>query len=364
MIDREALVSRFPRLDAWESGDALPTLKQVEAFARATHTPVGFFFLPAPPEEHLPIPDFRTMRDRAIRRLSPDLLDVIHLCQQRQEWYRGFARSVGEKDIGFVGSASLQSDPVTTAAEMRHALQFDLEERRSCPSWADALRRFIAVADTAGVLVMVSGVVGSNNHRKLDPDEFRGFTLADRVAPLIFINGSDTKAAQMFTLAHELAHVWLGASGVSDEQPSVRSAEATERWCNAVAAELLVPLDRLSVEHDPASPLAAEMERLARVFKVSTLVILRRIFDSGRISWATFQEAYENELQSLRAVTTASGGDFYLTLGARVSKRFARAVMVDTLEGRSSYTETFRLLGFRKMSTFRELGESLGIMTR
>lgn len=181
-----------------------------------THAPVGYLLLDEPPDERLPIPDFRTVRGREIEEPSPDLLDVIHLCQQRQEWYRGFARSIGEEPLAVVGSATLSSEVNEAASEIRSWLHFDLEARRKCPTWTEALRLFIDAVDEAGVLVMVSGVVGSNSHRKLDPDEFRGFTLADPIAPLIFVNGADTKSAQMFTLAHELAHVWLGQSGVSD----------------------------------------------------------------------------------------------------------------------------------------------------
>ena len=245
---------------------------------------------------------------------------------------------------------------------MRHALGFDVDERRRMPTWTDALRRFIEQADALGVLVMVSGVVGSNNRRKLDPQEFRGFALADDLAPLVFINGADTKAAQMFTLAHELAHIWLGQSAVSDAQASLVPEHEVERWCNRVAAELLVPLEALRAEYDRARRLRDETDRLARRFKVSTLVILRRIHDAGGLTREQFWEAYEEELATAtRTSPKGSGGDFYLTLGARVSKRFARALVVSTLEGRSSFTEAFRLLGFKKMATFRELGRSLGV---
>jgi len=362
MIERDVLEGRFPKLRAWEALEAKPTLRQLEDFARATHTPVGYFFLPQPPEERVPIPDFRTSGGSLLRRPSPDLLDTIYLCQQRQEWYRDFARISGARPLGFVGSATVDANVVATAVQIRNVLHFDLEERRAIPSWTEALRRFIDLADATGVMVMVSGVVGSNNHRRLDPDEFRGFTLADVQAPLVFINGSDSKAAQMFTLAHELAHVWLGQSGVSDERPSVAGANDVERWCNEVAAELLVPLDVLLRDYDRGADVAAEMQRLARRFKVSTLVILRRMSDAGGLTRDELRQYYDAELQRLAKLPQASGGNFYLTLGARTSKRFTRALVATTLEGRSSYTEALRLLGFKRMATFRELGQSLGLV--
>ncbi len=238
----EGLAAKFPRLAAWERGEAEPTLRQLEQFAKATYTPVGFLFLREPPVEEVPIPDFRTLPGAHRDRPSPDLLDTIYLCQQRQEWYREFARTMGEPALGFVGSARIEDDVVATAAAMRRALGFDLEERRQLPTWTEALRRFVEQADALGVLVMVSGVVGSNNRRKLDPQEFRGFALADPLAPLVFVNGADTKAAQMFTLAHELAHVWLGESALSDASPASAPLQRVESWCNRVAAELLVPL--------------------------------------------------------------------------------------------------------------------------
>ena len=357
----EALARRFPKLESWELGDVQPTLKQLEAFAKATRTPLGFLFLAEPPIEQVPIPDFRTVANVHLDHPSPDLLDTIHLCQQRQDWYRGFARSMRHGELTFVGSARLEDDVVEVASRMRHALGIDLEERRRLSTWTEALRRFIEQADALGVLVMVSGVVGSNNRRRLDPQEFRGFALADPLAPLIFINGADTKAAQMFSLAHELAHLWLGQSAVSDAEARATPDQVVERWCNRVAAELLVPLATLRDALDRHPNLHLERNRLARRFKVSTLVILRRIHDAGRLTREELWTAYDAELARLRVLPKGSGGDFYLTLGARVSKRFARALVVSTLEGRTAFTETFRMLGLKKMETFNALGRSLGV---
>lgn len=357
-----ALAPRFPQLGAWERGDERPTLKQLEGFAKATHTPVGYLFLQEPPIERVPIPDFRTVGSARVARPSPDLLDTVYICQQRQEWYRDFARSVGEEPLAFVGSVNLASSVEATAASLRHALGFDLEERRRMSTWTDALGRFIEQADALGVLVMVSGVVGSNNRRKLDPEEFRGFALADDLAPLVFINGADTKAAQMFTLAHELAHIWLGRSALSDVGPASAPSNNVESWCNRVAAELLVPLAVLRAESQRGADLLVEANRLARRFKVSTLVILRRIHDAGGLTREQFRRAYQEELERLRAIPKGSGGDFYLTQATRVGKRFARALVVSTLEGQTLHRDAFRLLGFSKLRTFQELGHSLGVI--
>jgi len=357
----DALERRFPRLEAWERGDARPTLKQIERFAKATHTPIGFLFLQEPPVESIPIPDLRTAANLHVGRPSPDLLDTVYVCQQRQEWYRDFARAMGEEPLDFVGSVRIGSDVVAAAASIRRRLDLGVEQRRKAPTWTEALRRTIAQADALGVLVMCSGVVLNNTHRRLDPAEFRGFAMTDSLAPLVFINGADTKAAQMFTLAHELAHIWLGESAVSDVQASSMPDHRVERWCNRVAAELLVPIDDLDREYRRSAELQGEVNRLARCFKVSSLVILRRVHDAGGLTREELWEAYDKELARLRTIPKGSGGNFYLTQAARVSKRFARALVTSTLEGQTLHRDAFRMLGFSKHSTFRELGRNLGV---
>jgi len=360
----EDVAARFRKWPLWLTGAAQPTLRQLEDFARLTHTAIGYFFLPQPPVLALPVPDFRTVRDEALAEPSSDLLDTLYLCQQRQDWYRDYARLHGLPALAFIGSANSRETAEAVAQRMRETLGLSTQARRQLPTWTDALRQLIAKAEDAGVMVMASSVVGSNSHRKLDVGEFRGFALADDLAPLVFLNGADSKAAQMFTLAHELAHLWLGATGVSDTQAGQVPEQQTERWCNQVAAELLMPLQALRAAHQPDAPIPDEIQRLAREFKVSTLVALRRLFDAGFINQATLWQHYHEEQARLRGLEQrgSGGGNFYRSLGARASKRFARAVVTSTLEGETLFQDAFRMLGVRKTATFNEAARELGVM--
>lgn len=359
-LDRDELVAKFPKLNEWEAGEVKPTLRQLESFATATRTPVGYLFLDDPPDEELPIPDFRTFADGPIARPSPDLLDTIYHAQQRQEWFIGYAARNGFEELAWVGSMTLETPITEAAATMSEALRFGVEERGT--TWSNAFQTLCQHTEEVGVLVMVNGVVGSNTHRKLRPDEFRGFALVDPMAPIVFVNGADTKAAQIFTLSHEIAHVWLGQTGLDNASPGDRAHGDVEAWCNRTAAELLVPLAELQDQYDALAPLADEMNRLARRYKVSTLVILRRIQEAGHLTWHDFRAAYLAELELVIARAeerTGEGGNFYNTQPVRVSKTFARAVIADTLAGSTTYTNAFRMLGVRKSSTFTQLAEHL-----
>lgn len=360
-VPLDEVASKFPALDDWESGRRQPTLKQLEKFANSMHAPIGYFFLSEPPEESLPVPDFRTMGDQPIGHASPDLLETVYLCQQRQDWYRDYARVNREPPVAFVGSFSVAGDVVEAAARMSNVLGFSPSDRGT--NWSQALSHLIDAADRFGVLVMVSGIVGSNTHRKLEPREFRGFALSDELAPVIFINGADTKAAQIFTLAHELVHIGLGDSGVDDVDMSVQADNVTERWCNEVAAEFLVPAELLrDVQVDRNNP-TDQLLLLARKFKVSTLVVLRRLFDVGLLTLGQFRAAYAQELERVLAIIEArpgGGGNFYNTQPLRVSKRFARAIIESTQEGQTLHRDAFKMLGFKHVSTFNEMAAHLG----
>ncbi len=359
-LDLAALRETLPAVDRWERGERNPTMKQLERFAVMVRVPLGYLFLDAPPVEELPIPDLRTM-PRPSRQPSPDLIETIYLCQQRQEWYRGYLKGLREEALPFVASVRVGDDVVRLATQIRHQLHFDIAERSRLPSWTEALRRFIEQSERAGVLVMASGIVGSNTHRKLSPEEFRGFALVDDLAPLVFVNAADTKSAQMFTLAHELAHIWLGESGVSDAHAARFTGERVERWCDQVAAELLAPLDTVRAAYRPDLDLQEATAALARQFKVSTLVILRRLHEAGIVDAEQFQASYAAEIERLAEIERrgTGGGDFYRTLRVRVSKPFAEAIVISTLEGQTLFRDAYRMLGIRSPATFQKLTREL-----
>jgi len=365
-LSDEEVEKRFKFWPQWLKGEVQPTLKQLEGFARLTRTSFGYFFLAEPPRLELPVPDFRTVRDEILAEPSTNLLDTIYLCQQRQDWYRQHARMQGMEALTFVGSANQRQLPHDVANEMRSVLGLPIGQRLLASNWQDALRQMIAGAEQAGIMVMVNSMVGSYQKRKLDVGEFRGFALSDSLAPLVFINGADSKSAQMFTLAHELAHLWLDATGVSNAGVADPAEKRTERWCNQVAAEFLVPMAALREQHRSGAPAAEEMQRLSRVFKVSTLVALRRLHDAGFIDqkalWRHYHEE-EQRLKTLKQKKTSNGGSYYNTLGVRVGRRFARAIISSALEGTTSFTEAHRLLGVKAASTFNRAAKEFGVLT-
>jgi Zn-dependent peptidase ImmA (M78 family) len=245
---------------------------------------------------------------------------------------------------------------------IRDKVRFPIPASRQFASWTAAVTGLADALGDAGVLVMINGVVGTNTSRPLDPDEFRGFTLADRLAPLIFVNGADTKSAQLFTLAHEAAHVWLGASGVGNEQPSRGDGPGVEHWCSNVAAEFLVPLDDFRLVFNRLLPRAEELQRVARRYRVSTLVILSRALDAGFIDWQTYRTDFEDERARLRAIPrSSSGGNFYATLSARVGKPFLKALLSNTVAGETLYSDAFRMLGIKEQRVFDEIPTRLNL---
>ena len=343
----QVLARSFPRLELWELGKEHPTMRQLEAFARKTATPLGYFFLPEPPEDKLPIPDFRTVGDASLRRPSPNLLETVEIMQRRQAWLREFLVEQGQERLAFLGSVTVQDAPTAVAAKIKKALALAPDWAEQHGSWTAALRTLRRVIEDARIVVVANGVVGNNTSRKLDPAEFRGFVLCDDYAPLIFVNNADAKGAQMFTLAHELAHLWLGRPGVFSFTRLQAADNDVERFCNQVAAEFLVPAEAMQASWVKAKVDPEPFQMLARQFKVSPLVTARRALDLGlvgRPEFFAFYDAYLADERRGRATATG-GGDFYANQDARLGRLFAHSVGVATREGRLLYAEAYRLTG-------------------
>ena len=291
---------------------------------------------------------------------SSALLETIYECQRRQAWFREYLEAEGEEPLLFVGSAQLSNDSANVAHDICTEIGLNVDERLKAHTAEEALRALVERVERARILVMRNGIVGDDTSRPLNIDEFRGFALSDAYAPLVFINSTDAATAKSFTLAHELGHIWLGHSGVSDTKST--SIKDVEQFCNAVAAEVLVPLEAIASvwrqTQDPAEQVTAQ----ARRFKVSNQTMTLRVRDAGLLSRQTADQLYAQ----LRANVAPrppkpSGGDYYRTKQTRVSPVFARAIMASVSQGKTTYTEALHLLGLRRMDTYDKLAHTLEV---
>jgi len=353
--------ARFKRLAEWERGEAQPTFKQLEDFARVTHVPFGYFFLPEPPVERIPIPDLRAISEEEISYPSPDLLDTIHTMQRRQAWLREELIECEAEPLDFVASARVSDDPRGVGLEMRRMVGLGEGWAAAVRTWREAVGKLRRSIEELGVMAVINGVVGNNTHRKLDVEEFRGFALSDEYAPLVFVNGADAKSAQMFTLAHELAHIWLGESALTDTELTLPPAQGIEAWCDKAAAEFLVPEEELRAYWRDARDNESPFECIARRFKVSPIVAGRRAMDLRLVSREAFFNFYdEYAVRERRPRSDSGGGDFYSNQNTRVGERFALRVIRAAKEGRVSFKEAYDLTGLRG-GAFQEYANRLGV---
>ncbi len=366
-LDLADLQDKFPKLVDWEAEAIQPTMKQLESFSKAARVPFGFLFLQEPPEMSLPFADFRTVESQQPQGISPELMDTIHLMQRRQAWLREERIEAEAEPIGFVGIAKLSDDPAAMGREMRRVLGLNDDWAQRAPTWATAVGELRRVIESFGVMAVMNGIVGNNTHRQLDVNEFRGFALSDPYAPLIFVNGADAKSAQMFTLAHELAHLWLGETGegLSGFPALQPDGGDIERFCDRAAAEFLVPAAGIQVawrEVIDGDNADAACQKLATRFKVSPVVIGRRAMDLGFITRNEFFSFYYDYTQKERRKkqTGTGGGDFYNNQNTRVGQLFASHLVRAAKEGRIGFKEAYDLSGLNGGS-FQEYARRLGL---
>ena len=347
----------------WEAEKALPDFRKAQKLATALHIPFGYLFLSHRPKNDIKVPDLRTVGSKPITEFTPNLLDQLRNLLLKQEWYRDYATEEGRKPLSFVGGFNVNSSYEKVAADIANELGINSQFRAAASNWEGFLTNFMANAEAAGILVIRSGVVASASQRPLSVKEFRGFVLSDPIAPLVFINGADSTSAQVFTLAHELVHLWIGKSGISNPNPKKRSTDETntiERFCNQVAAELLVPHAEFLRRWRGTVTVEENVKTLVRYFRVSTHVILRQAFEQDKVSRQEYEERIQAEEDRFKAQQEEreGGGNFYRTMRVRNSRILVSSVLEAIQTSKIGLRDAATLLGC-KVPTLKNVASEL-----
>jgi len=339
-------------VSAWEDdqSDKRPSFQQAQKLAQILHVPFGYLFLSNPPSEKPPIPDLRTVANRPSKSLSPDFIEVLNDALRKQDWYREFRKSEGEERLDFIGRYTKNPNEDLIATDITNTIGINADLRHKVANWEEFLTQLIDRCESQNILVLRNSVVKNDNTRLLSVKEFRGFAISDEFAPLIFLNGNDARAAQIFTLVHELAHLWLGASGISNPYPAskVPSPEIEQR-CNRIAAQVLVPREAFATQwqyNRPNERIEMKLDRIAKRFRVSCLVILKQAHDTGQMPWNEYVRLYRMYEKRYEKKKTGHP-PFYATIGSRSSKRLLQTLLTSVLEGKTPYRDGAALLNVR-----------------
>ncbi|MBQ0745879.1 MAG: ImmA/IrrE family metallo-endopeptidase [Marinobacter sp.] len=345
------------RLLEWESGKRTMTFNQAMRYAEKAHVPFGYLFLIKPPKEVLPIPDLRTLEGRGVQRPSAELLDLVKLMLQRQEWYREYLQQHFAETSPYV-SRFCSSDSVAAIVEdMRACLGVEAHPTRG--KWDDYYRDLVQRIESLGILVMRQGDLGHHT-RPLRVEEFRGFAIVDEYAPIIFVNHSDALGARLFTLIHELCHIWIGQSGISDGDTNTHRQE--EVLCNAVAAEFLVPAEEFrALWQQDLQRWEDNLPALEARFHVSTWALARRALTLHFISNDQYGRYIAEQKSLHKQRTRGSGPTYYQTKKAQISRPFSRAVVGEALSGQLLLREAGELLGGMKPGKIETFAKELGV---
>jgi len=344
------LVQRADVVRDWETGNAQPTYRQAQSLAQALHIPMGYLFLSSPPLTIIPIADYRTLPDTERGKFSPEFEDVLNDALRKRDWLREWRIQEGSAKLSFVGRFNIKTDPRTIVNDIRLELGLPTPTARDVKTREEHLRQLVQFTENAGITVLRSGIALSDTHRPLSVKEFRGFTLADEYAPLIFINTRDTINGRIFTLAHELGHLWTGTSGVSNPtiEPGFNSSTLeVERLCNRVAAGLLVPEEMLIQLWDRQAISLEGAQEIANEFRVSVFVVLIRAYELNLLSRERLRSLYSEAQQEIQETAWSSGGgggDFYASLRSRNGRIFTQEILKAIQQGSLFYQDGARLL--------------------
>jgi Zn-dependent peptidase ImmA (M78 family) len=347
-------------IQGWEDGTRKPTMSQLRKVSEVYKRPLAVFFLPEPPRDFTTLRDFRRLPERETREYSVELKLRIRTVDFRRRWLSEYLESEGVEPLSFVGSISLRTPASTTAKNIRHTLEIDTSDIKQL-RFSEALRYWVRKAEEAGVFVF--------RGREIPLEQGRGFVISDRFAPVIYINSRDAWSAQIFTLAHELAHIWLGHSGISnlevDGQVADQDVEKIEIYCNQVAAEVVLAPSEF---HEVWSRLYQEnlehrIEKISREFKVSEEVIARRLLQEGKIEKQSYESvrARVKERWQQESIQKKSGwAKHSVKMASRNGHLFTRTVINGFRSGNISGRDASELLNV-KINHFPRLAQEVGL---
>jgi Zn-dependent peptidase ImmA (M78 family)/DNA-binding XRE family transcriptional regulator len=347
------------QIAAWENGVDRPTVAQAKKAANVYRRPFALFMLPAPPQDFTPLRDFRR---KGSTPLGTAAAFIIRDLRQKQTWVKEWYEEQGEKPLPFVGRFSLRNSPATVAADMLRELGIQP------PNAGEPIKEWLAKAEAKGIFISRTSYIHS--HLTLNSDEFQGFAIADPLAPFVFINTDDWNTAQLFTLVHELAHLWIAESGISGEiAPEYKEDDAiekVERFCNQVAAIALMPKEDLEKTGAANWNTSAEVYAQAQRFGVSSLALLVRTRQLGLISGTRYARLKKQAEEAFRrfeaqqaekkknAVKGSGGPDAHRMQVYRNGLSFSRLVMDVFRGGLIPATLASTLMG-AKVSDFSKL---------
>lgn len=368
LIKKAEITSNSSELDLlihWRNGDKKPTFSQIEKMSKKIQVPLGYFFLEKPPVEEYPLTEFRTINSEGPEtELSANLADTIDIILDIQDWMRDYVKDMGQSKKNYVASCRENMPVSVVATKIREDLELAEDWMLMQKTGQDSFRFLRQKCRDLGILIMMNGVVGANTHRPLDINEFRAFTLVDEYVPLIFINAKDSVSGRLFSLLHEIVHIWIGVNSLFNEQDGRLDNQINhkEQFCNAVASELLVPLSLFKSEWGKTldDDMIKKVNTLSKKFTCSPVVIARRALDTHYIPEAIYHKivAISIKMYSKRQSKEDSGGDYYRTMASRLDPQFVYAVAASAKSGRTQYTDIYRLTHTNR-TTFKQLYQKM-----
>ena len=353
------------RVQQWIEGVKKPTFHQIEELSKKTRIPLGYFFLKTPPKEKIRLIDFRTIDSVELINPSRELVDTIFDMEMICNWLHDYRAEEGFGTCQAVGCAKGKNDPIEIAKSIRDHLTIANDWYTKTRGADDSFSYIREKINQIGITVMMSGIVRNNTRRVLNIEEFRAFALIDDMAPLIFINSVDSHGGRLFSLFHELAHIFLGENDLfNDRQRTISNISPNETLCNGIAAELLVPRDDFVMEWDAnlTEDIVDKVSSIAKKFHCGLIVIARKALDNNRLSRDIYNRIAKSVIELYRESKEekgSGGGNFYNTLSCRVDRVLVQSICAGLTEGRITYPEAFRLTN-TNMKTFPNLASGLG----